>query len=243
MDVQLRRNGSRGVFMVAGAEHRPNAEAGQGRDGGRAFLPQSVGQGNVPGEHAVHRDIYHGAAMPEQRFGRRHRAGLDAVLPQQLGVSRKDALPLHLRAHAAAGEHFERLRRGQYRAGFSAAAHNGLSQRMLGELLGGRGQPVKALRIIARADAFHGGDPRRAAGQRAGLVKGNDSGLRQPFQRVALADEEAVLCTAYPYGYPLPRKNLPPDRKRLPLGPRGAERAALRLEGRPWGYFLQRQSS
>ena len=29
--------------------------------------------------------------------------------------------------------------------------------------------------------------------------------------------------------------------KRLPLGPRGAERAALRLEGRPWGYFLQRQ--
>ena len=61
------------------------------------------------------------------------------------------------------------------------------------------------------------------------------------YQRVALADEEAVLCTAYPYGYLLPRKNLLSDRKRLPLGPRGAERAALRLEGRPWGYFLQRQ--
>ena len=124
------------------------------------------------------------------RTPRPARAGLDAVLPQQLGVSRKDALPLHLRAHAAAGEHFERLRRGQYRAG---------------------------------------------------LVKGDDSGLRQPFQRVALADEEAVRCTVYPYGYPLPRKNLPSDRKRLPLGPRGAKRAALRLEGRPWGYFLQRQ--
>lgn len=37
------------------------------------------------------------------------------------------------------------------------------------------------------------------------------------------------------------KKNLPSDRKRLPLGPRGAERAALQLEGRPWGYFLQRQ--
>ena len=92
---------------------------------------------------------------------------------------------------------------------------------MLGELLGGRGQPVKALRIIARADAFHGGDLRRAAGQRAGLVKGDDFGLRQPFQRVALADEEAVLCAVYPYGYPLPRKNLPSDRKRLPLGQKG----------------------
>ena len=54
-------------------------------------------------------------------------------------------------------------------------------------------QPVQRLPIQRRVLAHHGHHLRCAVGQRSGFVKGDDSGLGQPLQRVALPHQKSVL--------------------------------------------------
>ena len=71
------------------------------------------------------------------------------MLPQQLGASGQNALAFDLCAYTPAGNHLKMIGFGQHHATFSAAAYNGLSERMLGKLLGRSGQPVSLAAISA----------------------------------------------------------------------------------------------
>ena len=55
--IQRPDDGPGRVFVVAGQQDRLHAEAGQGGDGLRAFLPQRVGQSEKTGKAAVYRHI------------------------------------------------------------------------------------------------------------------------------------------------------------------------------------------
>ena len=109
------------------------------------------------------------------------------------GLAGKDSLPLHLGTDAPAGDHAEVLGLRQRPAVSPAAADDGLPQRMLRELLGGGRQPVELVLAAGFGHADHCHHLRRAVGQGAGLVEGDDLSLGQPLQGVALPDQEAVL--------------------------------------------------
>src|SRR5699024_10044166 len=95
---------------------------------------------------------------------------------------------------APAGEHGEVLRLGRLRArALAPAGDDGLAQGMLAARLHARRQAVE-LRLVQRGvKAADGGDLGPARRQRAGLVEADAADPGQPLQRVALADQEAVL--------------------------------------------------
>ena len=127
--MQLSGDGSGGVFVVAGQQHRLHAQRCQSVDHPGALAAQRVGQGDVTGVCAIHRQIGDGAALGQIVPGVR-RDG-HTLSGQQLRIARQHMAALHLGADAPTGDHPEVTGSGQRAAALLAAPHNGFSQRML----------------------------------------------------------------------------------------------------------------
>ena len=180
-DAQAARDGLRRVFVVAREQNRLYTQTGQGGNCRRAFPAQGIGQRKEACKRTVYRHIGDRAALLNVCLGRRHSADLHAVLAQQLGIAREHFPTLYLRAHAPAGYYGKVVRDRQLGAAFPAAVHDGFAQRMLGELFRGGGQAVDFILIPLGRNAVRRNNLRRAAGQRAGLVEGDD--LAHPASR------------------------------------------------------------
>ena len=127
-------------------------------------------------------------------FGAGRHGKINALGFEQLRVACQQLHTLHGGGHAPARDHAEVLRRRQLCAQvLFAAPHDGLAQRVLGELLGAGRKAIQIHIGVSVRKALHGHHFRRAAGQGAGLVKGQNFHPGKALQRVAFADKKTVL--------------------------------------------------
>ena len=183
--------------MIACQEHRTDAQILKFPDHSGALRPKGVRQGEKARRHAVQRQIDHGTALFEAdvRFSHERSLHRHAVFLKKLSVPRKDLPSLCLCLHSPARNHGKLLRlSGRLPSLFLITAHYGLSQRVLRPLLGSgrKGKQLFSAQAFLNALRFHHAG--RSACQRTRLVKGDASHRSEPFQSVALADQEPVLC-------------------------------------------------
>ena len=195
-DVELRGNGRGGVRMVAREQHGLDLKRGELVDHICTFLTDCVGQGEEAREHAVHGGVGDGAALRE--LGIRVLGGLfrngDAVLGEKLRVTREDGFAVNAGGDAAPRDHPEIFGLDWYFAHLLlAAAGDGLAERVLGIVLRRGAEAVELVIGEGGQRPVHQNDPRRAVGQRAGLVESDLLHGGEALERVALADEKAVL--------------------------------------------------
>ena len=204
-DAGLGGDVARGLGMVAGEQHRLDAQRADAAHGGFGRGAHGVGQGDESGGLAVEGGEHHRAALLGEREGRRlQRVGsVDAQLGQHL-------------AHAAAGNHVERRRAGERGCGGGRVrgcgglrgcglarrggrallppAHDGFAEGVLAHAFRAGHQGIQLLfvhlRALDRPDGHHFG---AAVGERAGLVERHLAHLRQPLERIAFAHEHAEL--------------------------------------------------
>ena len=217
-DAGLGGDVARGLGMVAGEQHRLDAQRADAAHGGFGRGAHGVGQGDESGGLAVEGGEHHRAALLGEREGRRlQRVGsVDAQLGQHLAVAGGDVAAGNRGAHAAAGNHVERRRAGERGCGGGRVrgcgglrgcglarrggrallppAHDGFAEGVLAHAFRAGHQGIQLLfvhlRALDRPDGHHFG---AAVGERAGLVERHLAHLRQPLERIAFAHEHAEL--------------------------------------------------
>ena len=191
-DVELRGNGRGGVLMVTREQHGLDLKRGELVDHVCTLLANRVGQGEEAREHAVHGGVGDGAALRE--LDNSGLSGLfrngDVVLGEKLRVTREEGFTVNAGGDAAPRDHPEVF--GLARLLLTAAG-DGLAERVLGIVLRRGAEAVELVIGEGGQRAVHQNDLRRAVGQRAGLVESDLLHGGEALERVALADEEAVL--------------------------------------------------
>ena len=145
--------------------------------------------------HAVHGGVGDGAALRE--LGIRVLGGLfrngDAVLGEKLRVAREEGFTVNASGDAAPRHHLEVFGLAQRLARLLlTVAGDGLAERVLGIALRRGAEAVELVIGEGGQCAVHQDDPRRAVGQRAGLVESDLLHGGEALKRVALTDQKAV---------------------------------------------------
>ena len=191
-DVELRGNGRGGVLMATREQHGLDLKRGELVDHICTFLADRVGQGEEAREHAVHGGVGDGAALRE--LDNSGLSGLfgngDVVLGKELRIAREEGFTVNASGDAAPRDHPEVF--GLARLLLTAAG-DGLAERVLGIVLRRGAEAVELVIGEGGQRAVNQNDLRRAVGQRAGLVESDLLHGGEALERVALADEEAVL--------------------------------------------------
>ena len=183
--------------MVARQQHRLGPAGPHLPNYFGCIRPKRICQGDKAGGGAVQRKIYHRAALccicSRLLHGRRRH--LCPLLGQQGLCARRHMNPGHLSRHAAARKHGKgRWLCRRRAAGFAIPAHNRFSQRMFRAQLCPCRQRIQGLARPLRQNGAHFRYLRRAVCKRACFVKGYFGNRCQPFQRIALAHQKAILC-------------------------------------------------